>query len=162
MGISTTPKEVTPILVNGSCILLSSDIPSIIGCTNSTLTSEFYFQDSKTVEGGEICWDSQFVDHFWKYFEAAAKKNIWIAYLEQVVANNIAFIFPDSSLQFGVRKINLRYKIDADKVRRIQLYKLEDEFLQDGENDAEWSRAGHVHVPPATGPSTAQTKLEAG
>ncbi|KAG5532940.1 hypothetical protein RHGRI_027252 [Rhododendron griersonianum] len=31
MGISTAPKEVTPILINGSCILLGSDIPSIIG-----------------------------------------------------------------------------------------------------------------------------------
>ncbi|KAG5562938.1 hypothetical protein RHGRI_005616 [Rhododendron griersonianum] len=90
------------------------------------------------------------------------EKDIWIAYFEQVVTNNIDFIFEDSSLQFGIRKINLRYKIDADKLRRIQLYKLEDEFLQDGENDAEWSRAGHVHVPRATGPSTAQPKLERG
>ncbi|KAG5532513.1 hypothetical protein RHGRI_026961 [Rhododendron griersonianum] len=66
------------------------------------------------------------------------KKNIWIAYFEQFVTNNIDFILPDSSLEFGVRKINLRYKIDADKLRWIQLYKLEDEFLQAGENDVEW------------------------
>ncbi|KAG5555395.1 hypothetical protein RHGRI_012813 [Rhododendron griersonianum] len=85
----------------------------------------------------EIAWGSQFMDHFWEYIEAAVKKNIWITYLEQIVTNNIDFIFEDSSLQFGVRKINVRYKIDADKLRRIQLYKLEDEFLQDGENDAE-------------------------
>ncbi|KAF7139304.1 hypothetical protein RHSIM_Rhsim07G0160500 [Rhododendron simsii] len=76
MGISTAPKEVTPIFVNSSCILLDSDIPSIIGCTNSTLTIEFYFHDSKAVEGGEICWGNEFVDNFWEYIEAVVKKNI--------------------------------------------------------------------------------------
>ncbi|KAG5561459.1 hypothetical protein RHGRI_004490 [Rhododendron griersonianum] len=65
------------------------------------------------------------------------KKNIWIAYIEKIGKKILAFIFQDSYLPFGFGKINLKYKIDADKLRRIQLYKLEDEFLQAEENDAE-------------------------
>src|SRR5271156_3368043 len=49
----------------------------------------------------------------------------------------VPLLFEESS-KFKIEKINLKYKIDADKLRRIQLYKLEDEFLQEGGNDTEW------------------------
>ncbi|KAG5530834.1 hypothetical protein RHGRI_025710 [Rhododendron griersonianum] len=49
----------------------------------------------------------------------------------------VLVIFEDCSFKFRFEKINLKNKLDADKFRQIQLYKLEDEFLQDGENDAE-------------------------
>ncbi|KAG5562993.1 hypothetical protein RHGRI_005661 [Rhododendron griersonianum] len=112
-GISTAPKEVTPILVNGSCIVFGSDIPSIIRCTNSTLTSEFSFQDGKAAEGGEIGWGKQFADPFWKYIKAV-KKNIWIAYLDKIGKQIVTFICQESSLQVGFEKINLKYKNDAN------------------------------------------------
>ncbi|KAG5529493.1 hypothetical protein RHGRI_030025 [Rhododendron griersonianum] len=64
------------------------------------------------------------------------KENIWIAYVEKIGKKILTFIFQDSSLQFEFGKINLKYKIDADMIRRIQLHKLEDEFLQAELNDA--------------------------
>ncbi|KAI8570771.1 hypothetical protein RHMOL_Rhmol01G0062700 [Rhododendron molle] len=42
-------------------------------------------------------------------------------------------LFLEDCLQFQVGKINLKYKLDVDKLRRKQIYKLEDEFLQAGE-----------------------------
>ncbi|KAG5546447.1 hypothetical protein RHGRI_018584 [Rhododendron griersonianum] len=74
-------------------------------------------------------------NHFWEFIEHAGSKGPWISFLKQ---RTIPLITEDFSFKVKFEKINLKFKIDADKVRRNQLHKLEDEFLQDGENDAEW------------------------
>ncbi|KAI8550345.1 hypothetical protein RHMOL_Rhmol06G0098300 [Rhododendron molle] len=50
--------------------------------------------------------------------------------------NKPPFFDEENEILQKFEKINLKYKIDADKFRQIQLYKLEDEFFQAGENDA--------------------------
>ena len=78
---------------------------------------------------------SQFIDPFWEFIEDFASSKSCVSYLTMKI---VPLIFEDFFLEFGFGKINLKFKMEADKVRRIQLYKLEDEFLQAEENDADW------------------------
>ena len=98
------------------------------------------FDSYENLEDGEVDKSTnEYVDPFWEFFEdtkspfVSIEKEGEFALLMKIIPSE----FQDSFVKFGYGKINLKYKINADKIQRLLLYKLEDEFLQAGENDAD-------------------------
>ena len=59
--------------------------------------------------------ETEFFDPFWEFIEDSVCKNIWIAHLDRIWKEIVPLLFEESS-KFKIEKINLKYKIDADKL----------------------------------------------
>lgn len=100
---------------------LQEKVVSTLALLEKDLEESIGFDSYKKLEDGAIDKSANdFVDPFWEFIEDSISKNIWIAHLGGIWKKIVPLLFEEFS-KFRFEKINLKYKIDADKKRFIKL-----------------------------------------